>query len=69
VDEKPADEKPVDEKPVDEKPVDEKPADEKPVDEKPAQAPDRAGKPVKQSHKKGKEKPAVPKQYNLGDYL
>jgi DNA repair exonuclease SbcCD nuclease subunit len=47
----------------------EKPAYEKLPDEKPAQAPDRAGKPVKQSHKKGKEKPAVPKQYNLGDYL
>ncbi|KKH91819.1 double-stranded DNA repair protein Mre11 [Methanosarcina sp. 1.H.T.1A.1] len=52
-----------------EKPADEKPADEKFPDEKPAQAPDRAGKPVKQSQKKGKEKPAVPKQYNLGDYL
>ena len=50
----------------------EKPADEKPAqvpDEKPSQASERVGKPVKQSHKKGKEKPAVPKQYNLGDYL
>jgi len=47
----------------------EKPVDEKLPDEKPSQAPDRTGKPVKQSHKKGKEKPAVPKQYNLGDYL
>jgi DNA repair exonuclease SbcCD nuclease subunit len=52
-----------------ESPADEKPADEKLPDEKLAQAPDRAVKPVKQSHKKGKEKPAVPKQYNLGDYL
>lgn len=52
-----------------EKLPDEKLPDEKLPDGKPAQAPDRAGKPVKQSHKKGKEKPVVPKQYNLGDYL
>ena len=37
--------------------------------EKPVQAPERAAKPVKQSQKKGKEKSAVPRQYNLGDYL
>jgi DNA repair protein SbcD/Mre11 len=48
---------------------DEKPVDEKLPDEKPAREPDRAVKPVKQSQRKGKEKPAVPKQYNLGDYL
>jgi DNA repair exonuclease SbcCD nuclease subunit len=52
-----------------ESPADENFSDEKLPDEKLAQTPDRAVKPVKQSHKKGKEKPAVPKQYNLGDYL
>jgi len=57
------------EKPADEKPADEKPADGKLPDEKPAQASDRAAKSVKQSQKKGKEKSAAPRQYNLGDYL
>jgi DNA repair exonuclease SbcCD nuclease subunit len=64
-----ADEKPAEEKPVEETPADEKPAEEKLSEEKPAQAPEKAAKPVKQSHKKGKEKSAVPRQYNLGDYL
>jgi DNA repair exonuclease SbcCD nuclease subunit len=67
--EKPSEEISADEKPADEKPVDEKPAEEKLPEEKPAQAPEKAAKPVKQSQKKGKEKSAVPKQYNLGDYL
>jgi exonuclease SbcD len=52
-----------------EKIPDEKPADGNLPDEKPAKAPERAAKPVKQSQKKGKEKSAVPRQYNLGDYL
>lgn len=42
---------------------------EKLPEEKPVRAPDKAAKPVKQSQKKGKEKSAVPRQYNLGDYL
>ncbi|AKB19720.1 MULTISPECIES: exonuclease SbcCD subunit D [unclassified Methanosarcina] len=42
---------------------------EKPEDEKPVQMSAKSGKSVKQSHRKGKEKTAVPKQYNLGDYL
>ncbi|AAM04584.1 TPA: exonuclease SbcCD subunit D [Methanosarcina acetivorans] len=37
--------------------------------EKPAHVPDKAEKPVKQSQRKGKGKSAVPRQYNLGDYL
>ncbi|AKB29588.1 Exonuclease SbcD [Methanosarcina siciliae T4/M] len=37
--------------------------------EKPAHDPDKAAKPVKQSQRKGKGKSAVPRQYNLGDYL
>lgn len=57
------------EKLPDEEPVDEKSLDEIPPSEKPSQVPDRIVKPVKQSQKKGKEKPAVPRQYNLGDYL
>ncbi|WP_229391320.1 metallophosphoesterase [Methanosarcina sp. DH2] len=69
VDEKSVDEKSVDEKSVDEKSVDEKSVDEIPPNEKPSQVPDRIVKPVKQSQKRGKEKPAVPRQYNLGDYL
>ncbi len=52
-----------------EKLLEEKPADEKIPEEKPAKALDKAAKPVKQSQKKGKEKSAVPRQYNLGDYL
>ena len=51
-----------------EKLPDEKP-EEKFPEEKPSRVPDKAAKPVKQSHKKGKEKSAVPRQYNLGDYL
>lgn len=43
--------------------------EEKFPEEKLSRVPDKAAKPVKQSHKKGKEKSAVPKQYNLGDYL
>lgn len=57
------------EKLSDETPADEKSMDEKPLEDKPARVPDKAAKPVKQSHKKGKEKSAVPRQYNLGDYL
>lgn len=53
----------------DEKLPDEKLADEKTLDEKPVRALDKAAKPVKQSQKKRKEKTAVPRQYNLGDYL
>ena len=49
--------------------AEEKPAEEKFPDEKPSRAPDKSAKPVKQSQKKGKEKSAVPRQYNLGDYL
>jgi DNA repair exonuclease SbcCD nuclease subunit len=52
-----------------EKLPDEEPVDPKLPDEKPAKAPDKASKHVKQSQKKGKGKPAVPRQYNLGDYL
>ncbi|WP_440945427.1 metallophosphoesterase [Methanosarcina sp. T3] len=52
-----------------EKPAAEKPADGKLPDEKTAQVPDKTAKPVKQSQRKGKEKSAVPRQYNLGDYL
>lgn len=51
-----------------EKLPDEKP-EEKFQEEKPSRVPDKAAKPVKQSHKKGKEKSVVPRQYNLGDYL
>ncbi len=50
---------------ADEKPVDGKLSEEKPV----GGVPDKATKTVKQSHRKGKEKSAVPRQYNLGDYL
>ncbi|AKB65689.1 metallophosphoesterase family protein [Methanosarcina mazei] len=49
--------------------ADEKPVDGKLSEEKPVGVPDKATKTVKQSHRKGKEKSAVPRQYNLGDYL
>ncbi|AKB62361.1 metallophosphoesterase family protein [Methanosarcina mazei] len=49
--------------------VEGKPVDEKLSEEKPVGVPDKATKSVKQSHKKGKDKSAVPRQYNLGDYL
>jgi len=37
--------------------------------EKPIKVSDTTGKAAKKGQKKGKEKPAVPRQYNLGDYL
>ncbi len=38
-------------------------------EEKPGQSSSTTGKAVKKGQKKGKGKPAVPRQYNLGDYL
>ena len=37
--------------------------------EKPIKVSDTTGKAAKKGQKKGKGKPAVPRQYNLGDYL
>jgi hypothetical protein len=42
---------------------------EESIQEKPEKVSGTAGKTAKKEAKKGKEKPAVPRQYNLGDYL
>ena len=39
------------------------------LEEKPTKVSDTTGKVAKKGQKKGKGKPAVPRQYNLGDYL